>query len=163
MTQHRQRIVAKRQTKWRLGNRGEFDDRRSRFTRITGFIAHVSFQIAFHYPNRRRVGLHGLGKRHRRPRPIRTESTWLDNRQFDPQWLNLLSDGFAETFNRELRRVITRETRERAASANRRDLQDMPRTLLPEHRKNGSRDIYYAPEISVDLAFEFIGGHFFKR
>ena len=39
----------------------------------------------------------------------------------------------------------------------------MPKPLFPENRQYGARDIHHTPEVGIDLAFEFIGRHFFER
>ena len=42
-------------------------------------------------------------------------------------------------------------------------MNDMTAALLAQVRKNRPGHIHHAPEVSVDLPLEFIGGHFLER
>jgi hypothetical protein len=39
----------------------------------------------------------------------------------------------------------------------------MAKPLFPENRQHGAGDIHHTPKVRIDLAFEFIGCHFFER
>src|ERR1700749_1017137 len=128
------------------------------FAGITRFLTAVLFPVFADGAQYRGIGFDWFRKRHRGSSPIRPETTWFNNGQFESKRFNLLRQRLAESFHSEFGGVITRKSRDAEPSSDRGNLNDMAKSLFPENRQHGTRDITHTPEVGIDLPLEFVGG-----
>src|SRR5216684_2580475 len=99
--------------------------------------------------------LHGRG-----PVPIRLVARRLDERDLDAELLHLGGERLAEGFQRTLGSVVEATGREGLNSADRRDLDDVPRLLLAQDGQRRLGDPERAEEVGLHLRPRLLGGDF---
>src|SRR5258706_10821647 len=94
---------------------------------------------------------------HRRPLPIGTKRTRLDDCHLDPEWLDLVSQNLREPLHRELCALVSSNTRGATdPAADRGELDEVTRALPTQNGQRSPGDVDDAEEIGLDLGSEIL-------
>ena len=105
-----------------------------------------------------------LTDRHGARGPVGAERAGLDDGDFDAKRLDLVIERLGEALDGELRRLVRAQAwRPADASADGRELDEVTRALLAQHRQCRLRDVDDAEEVRLDLRPEDVVRHVFDR